>query len=70
MEGFQRGMKSSLHGEGFPRRCLGFTVRCSKASDGFAGFSKRPIDFSIECDGFTKEMRRRLAPHLEPIQSV
>ena len=70
MEGFQRGMKSSLHGDGFPSQCLGFPVRCGKGSDGFAGFSKRSIDFLIECNGFTKEMRRRLAPPLEPIQSV
>jgi hypothetical protein len=70
MEVFQSGMKSSPHGDGFPRRYLGFTVRCGKGSDGFAGFSKRSIDFSIECDGFTKEVRRRLAPPLEPIQSV
>lgn len=63
-------MKSSPHGEGFPSQCLGFIVRCGKGNDGFAGFSKRSIDFSIECDGFTKEMRRRLAPPLEPIQSV
>ena len=63
-------MKSSPHGEGLPSQCLGFIVRCGKGNDGFAGFSKRFIDFSIKCDDFTKEMRRRLAPPLEPIQSV
>ena len=63
-------MKSSPHGEGLPSQCLGFTVRFGKGSDGFAGFSKRSIDFSIECDGFTKEVRLRLDPPLEPIQCV
>ena len=63
-------MKSSLHGDGFPRRYLGFIARCGKGSDGFAGFSKQSIAFSIECNGFTKEMRRLLAQPLEPIQSV
>jgi hypothetical protein len=69
MEGFQHGLKSPQHREGFPRQRAGFTVNFGKGNDGFADFFKRSIDFSIECDHFTQEMRHRIAPRIESIQS-
>lgn len=69
MEGFQRGLKSPQHREGFPKHRAGFIVRFGKGNDRFAGFSKRSIDFSIECYHFTQEMRHRIAPRFESIQS-
>lgn len=62
-------MKSTQHREGFPRQRAGFTVNFGKDNDGFAGFSKRSFDFSVECEHSNQEMTHRIAPQIESIQS-